>query len=90
MQGSTHFCRIQLLVASHSELTVHSGRQLGGDPKKSGKHEQVAYPLLFLHTALLPHGLGVHGSLGSAAVIKYKKMKMPVLSIFTKLKEERT
>lgn len=67
MQGSTHLCRTQLIVASHSEFTVHSGRQLGGDPKKSGKHEQDANPLLSLQIALPPHGFGMHGFLDSGA-----------------------
>lgn len=68
--GLTHFCLMQLFVGSHSELTVHSGRQFGGEPKKSGIQEHDAKPLLFLQTALLPHGFGTHGSCGSGTEIK--------------------
>lgn len=70
MHGFTHFCLTQLLVTSHSEFTVHSGRQLGGDPKKSGIHEHVACPLFSLQIELLPHGLGTHGFCGVETGIK--------------------
>lgn len=57
-----HFCLTQLLTLSHSEFTVHSGLQFGGDPKKSGIHEQDANPFLLLHSAFIPHGFGMQGS----------------------------
>lgn len=41
-QGFVHFCLIQALSCGHSELTTHSGRQLGGAPMYSGKHEHTA------------------------------------------------
>lgn len=40
--GSLHFCLIQALFNVHSLLTIHSGLQFGGEPMKSGKHEQTA------------------------------------------------
>lgn len=75
MQGSTHFCRMQLLLESHSELTVHSGRQLGGEPKKLGMHEHEAKPLLSLQKALLPQGLGMQGLAGAGAEINKNVFK---------------
>lgn len=48
-QGSTHFCLIQALSCEHSELTMHSGRQFGGAPIYSGKHEHTAWLLMALH-----------------------------------------
>lgn len=74
MQGSIHFWLTQLLDESHSELTIHSGLQLGGVPKNPETHVHETSPLLLLHTELLPHGLGVHGFLGvgSARNIKNK------------------
>lgn len=39
-QGSLHFCRIHAKLLEHSGLIVHSGRQFGGLPIKSIRHEQ--------------------------------------------------
>lgn len=61
---------MQLLEESHSALTVHSGRQFGGEPKKSGIHEQDTSPLLSLHIELLPQGFGTQGFCGVGAEIK--------------------
>jgi hypothetical protein len=68
IQALTHFWLTQLFVASHSELIVHSGRQLGGEPKKSGIQEHVAWSLWFLQIELLPHGFGTHGFWGEGTV----------------------
>lgn len=46
---------------------MHSGRQLGGVPKYSGRQEQETKPLLFLHAVLLPHGFGMHGLYGTCS-----------------------
>jgi hypothetical protein len=40
---------------------VHSGRQLGTLPTKSGKQEQAAWTPITLHSELGPHGEGTHG-----------------------------
>lgn len=48
-----------------SLFVVHSGRQLGGDPIYSDKHEHVGLPLDEIHNELAPHGLGLHGSTGA-------------------------
>lgn len=61
MQGSKHFWFKQAKFATHSELTTHSGRQLGGDPTKFGKQEHTACPFISLHWLFAPHGDGLHG-----------------------------
>ena len=43
--GSTHFMLTQARAGLHSELTKHSGRQLGGDPTCPDKQEQTQTPL---------------------------------------------
>jgi hypothetical protein len=48
-QGSLHFSEIQALLLAHSEFTIHSGRQFGGEPMYVGRHEQDGEPLLSLH-----------------------------------------
>lgn len=48
-------------LCSQSELTIHSGRQLGGLPKNPGRHEHEACSPKLLHTLLGPHGEGSHG-----------------------------
>lgn len=73
---------MQLLEESHSELTVHSGRQLGGDPKNSGIQEHVAWSLLFLQTELLPHGFGMHGFCGTGS--ERKKMLVYLVKLIYK------
>lgn len=61
IQGSLHFWSVHAKFGGHSELTTHSGRQLGGDPIKVGKHEQTACPFISLHWLFAPHGDGLHG-----------------------------
>ena len=41
---------------------VHSGLQLGGEPKYPGRHLQSAYPLRFVQVAKRPQGSGLQGS----------------------------
>ena len=51
-----------------SELTTHSGLQLGGEPIISGRQEHWHCPPIFLGGLLLgPQGFGSHGS--SSAMI---------------------
>lgn len=58
--GFTHFLELQIKFLAQSVLTVHSGLQpTYGSPWYSGRQEHS--PLL--HTALEPHGDGLHGSL---------------------------
>jgi hypothetical protein len=51
---------MQAFVSGHSGSVTHSGRQFGGAPFISGKHEQLALPLLILHIEFGPHGEGRH------------------------------
>lgn len=43
-QGSMHLFLTQALSLVHSELMVHSGRQLGGEPMNVWSQEQEAMP----------------------------------------------
>ena len=66
-QGSTHFWFLHTLLLGQSWFWVHSGRhERNGSPKYPGTQIQVAARFFLLHTALSPHGLGEHGSTGSA------------------------
>lgn len=56
---------MQDLSGGHSELTVHSGLQLGGLPKYVGKQEQTAWPLISRQALFGPHGDGIHGLAGA-------------------------
>ena len=54
---------MQALSEGQSELTTHSGRQLGGDPIISGRQEHWHCPPMFLGGLEFgPHGFGTHGS----------------------------
>lgn len=60
--GSSHLFRIQALFEVQSEFKTHSGRHPSyGFPTYSGKHEHEPAPFCSLHTALGPHGEGMHG-----------------------------
>ena len=61
-QGLAHLWSMQAKFWLHSELTRHSGRQLGGSPIYSGRHEQIHWSFLSLWVLYGPHGLGSHGS----------------------------
>ena len=61
----------------HSPLLTHSGLQLGGTPRKSGKQEQDGVSPEILHCELGPHGEGMHGFCGGcvgASAAKRKKI----------------
>lgn len=61
-QGFWHFLLIQAILGAHSLLLMHSGRQLGGDPRNSGIHWHagVSCPLCW-HMEFGPHGDGWQG-----------------------------
>lgn len=42
-QGSLHFWLLQASFCAQSELTVHSGLQVGGVPIYSGRQEHTAW-----------------------------------------------
>lgn len=48
-----------------SEFEVHSGRQAGGEPTYSGKHEHDGLPFTSWHCELGPHGEGTQTLTGS-------------------------
>ena len=60
-QGSLHFWLEQAWVSGHSELTTHSGLQVGGLPMKPGTQEHTPWPFTSLHWLLGPHGEGWQG-----------------------------
>jgi hypothetical protein len=61
-QGSLHFSLMQAWLLAHSELTTHSGLQLGGEPMYPDKQEQDGEPPISRHCENGPHGVGWHGS----------------------------
>lgn len=73
--GSRHLLLIQAWFLGHSSLRIHSGRQFSyGLPIYSGKHWHSPLPR---HTALGPHGDGLHGSvLSGLGVARSRKSKM--------------
>lgn len=75
-QGSLHFSRMHAKLLGHSELIVHSGRQVGGLPKKLGKQEQDGTPPTSLHSLLGPHGDGIHGFIISCLMGSCKGAKI--------------
>jgi len=72
------------LLRSQSELITHSGLQpVYGSPKYSGRHTQEPAPLRSLHTALAPHGDGLHGFLGPSVGVGAGKIKLVILPYLT-------
>lgn len=62
-QGSIHFWLLQALLGGQSELTTHSGLQVGGLPLYPGTHVQTACPFISLHWLFGPQGDGRQGLL---------------------------
>lgn len=60
-QGSLHFWLTQALESSQSELTTHSGRQVGGLPIKPSIHLQTAIPFTSWQWLFGPQGDGEQG-----------------------------
>lgn len=57
-QGSLHFRLMHARLKEHSLFVTHSGRQVGGIPIKSGKHEQDGDCPIMRHSEFGPHGDG--------------------------------
>lgn len=72
-QGSLHFLLIHAIFDRHSVLLVHSGRQLGGAPRNSGKHLHNGLSPFSEHSELGPHGEGKHGFTLMGGVAARKK-----------------
>lgn len=60
---------MQAKLTEHSELTMHSGRQDGGDPIYSKRQVHTAWPLTLLHLLFGPHGDGIQGSRGGESTL---------------------
>lgn len=71
--GSWHFWLIHALSWAQSELTAHSARHDGGEPKYPNWHEHTACPFITLQLLLGPQGDGSHGFLGSSAITRNKR-----------------
>lgn len=63
-QGSAHLLSMHALFWEHSELTVHSGRQVGGTPTNPSWQRHTACPLWTRQLLLGPHGDGSQGFSG--------------------------
>lgn len=63
-----HFLFKHALFLGQSALMVHSGLQppTVGDPKNSGKHSHNTFVPCTLQIVFMPHGLGLHKSIGSS------------------------
>merc|ERR1719295_1951036 len=68
-QGSLQRCCMHAVVWLHSELTRHSGRQLGGAPIMATSQEQTQTPFCSLCWLYAPQGLGSHGSVSTGTGI---------------------
>lgn len=66
-QGSLHLFEMHAKLKAHSALTVHSGRQFGGLPKKEGKQVQTLVLSTTRHKLLSPQGDGSQGLLITAS-----------------------
>lgn len=62
-QGSPHLLLMHAWLKAHSELTVHSGRQFGGLPRKVGKQVQTLVLSTTRHLLFGPQGDGSQGRL---------------------------
>lgn len=65
-QGSMHFWLTQAWFSGHSELDMHSGLQVGGEPIYPIRHVQTAWLLMVLHKLYGPHGEGTQGFVGGS------------------------
>ena len=72
-QGSWHFLLIHAVFWEQSELTMHSGLQLGGEPIILGWQEHWHLSPMILGWLLLgPQGFGSQGSSTSTAAVAIK------------------
>lgn len=68
--GSRHLLFTQALCFGQSEFITHSGlHSTYGSPKYSAMHEHDPAPFNSLQIALIPHGDGLQGCLGSSTMI---------------------
>lgn len=68
-QGSRHFWLMHASWLGHSELIVHSGRQLGAWPRKVARQEQAGTPLMLRHSEFGPQGVGTQGSRRGSSLV---------------------
>jgi hypothetical protein len=62
-------------------LLTHSGRQSGGEPKKSGRQEHEGLSPDTTHTALGPHGDGTQGFGGDDWIgVSATQNKSPIIT----------
>lgn len=66
-QGSAHLFSMQALFWGHSELTIHSGRHVGGTPTNPGWQRQTACPLCTRQLLFGPQGDGSQGLSGNGS-----------------------
>jgi len=57
--GSRHFWLLQALLKMQSELTLHSGWQVGGDPMYPVKQEHILCWFISWQILFGPHGEGL-------------------------------
>lgn len=89
-QGSLHFWLTQALESSQSELTIHSGRQVGGLPIKPSIHLQTAIPFTSWQWLFGPQGDGEQGFCIVSSNEKIEEFKFNILNFkFVKINEER-
>lgn len=69
-QGSLHLFLMHAWLKAHSALTVHSGRQFGGLPRKEGKQVQTLVLSITRHLLLGPQGDGSQGRLMTSSPSK--------------------
>lgn len=66
--GLTHLFSTQALLLGHSVLIVHSGRHVGGVPKKLDLQEHTPWPFKTRQLLFGPQGEGSQGSVFGASV----------------------
>lgn len=70
-QGSRHLLLMHACVEGQSGLMMHSTRQLGGAPKKSGWHWHTGPLSSARQMELGPHGEGTQGSVDGGASFSF-------------------
>ena len=81
-QGSWHLRLMHALSEGQSELTTHSGRQFGGEPIISGRHEHWHLSPITRGGLLFgPHGLGSQGSTYTGSIAKISPINIYALRL---------
>lgn len=83
VHGSPHLLLRHAWFDEHSELTIHSGLQLGGESTKPGWQEHTGLLLISLHMLLGPQGEGVHGSTDFVGGISIKMSWLIFKNVFS-------